>query len=71
MLILSRRPNEAIRIGDDIEVMVLSVDGRVVRLGISAPRELRVDRQEVRERMERETDARYGVSADHDTGDAQ
>lgn len=47
MLVLSRRPNERIMIGDDIEVTVLSVEGGVVRLGISAPDSLRIVRREI------------------------
>jgi len=51
MLILSRRPGETIRIGDDIEVTVLSIVGNQVRIGVKAPRSLDVHRQEVYERI--------------------
>jgi carbon storage regulator len=51
MLVLARRVGEAIMIGDDVTVTVLSVEGRggraVVRLGIAAPRGLTVARREV------------------------
>ncbi len=50
MLVLTRRPSEAILIGDDIKVSVLSVKGDAVRLGIDAPRDIPVDRTELRER---------------------
>lgn len=50
MLILTRRANESIMIGDDIKFTVLSVKGRVVRLGIEAPRHIPIDREEVAER---------------------
>ena len=50
MLILTRRPGELIKIGPDIEVVVLGVQGQQVRLGVAAPREVVVDRQEVAER---------------------
>jgi carbon storage regulator len=50
MLILTRRRGETLRIGQDIEVMVVSVQGQQVRLGIKAPREVQVDRQEIWER---------------------
>lgn len=50
MLILTRRVNEVIRIGDDIEVLVMNVKGNQVRIGIKAPRTTVVDRQEVAER---------------------
>ena len=47
MLILTRREGEVIRIGPDIEVVVLGVKGPQVRLGIQAPREIVVDREEI------------------------
>lgn len=47
MLVLSRRLGESITIGDDVVVTVLEVRGDVVRLGIEAPRSVRVHRQEV------------------------
>jgi carbon storage regulator len=50
MLILTRRPGELIRIGPDIEVTVVAVDRNQVRIGIKAPAEVSVDRQEVYER---------------------
>lgn len=54
MLILTRRPGETIRIGDDIEVTVMGINGSQVRIGITAPREVIVDREEVSERRKRE-----------------
>ena len=47
MLILSRRPGESLTIGDDVVVTVVSVSGNQIRLGITAPREVRVLREEV------------------------
>ena len=47
MLILSRRPEEAIMIGADVEVKVLGIEGDHVKLGITAPREVPVHRAEV------------------------
>jgi carbon storage regulator len=47
MLVLTRKPNESIMIGDDIEVSVLAVTGEKVRIGIEAPREVPVFRKEV------------------------
>ena len=47
MLVLQRRAGQSIKIGDDIEVVVLEVSGDHVRLGIAAPREIRVLRQEL------------------------
>ena len=47
MLVLTRKCNQSIMIGDDIEITVLSVMGEKVRIGIQAPREIPVFRQEV------------------------
>lgn len=54
MLVLSREPGEAIIIGDDVIVQVISVKGDRVKLGVAAPRGVAVDRVEVRERKEGE-----------------
>ena len=47
MLVLTRKSNQSIMIGDDIEVSVLAVNGEKVRIGISAPRSVPVFRKEV------------------------
>jgi carbon storage regulator len=47
LLVLTRKTNQSIMIGDDIEVSVLAVMGEKVRIGISAPREVPVFRKEV------------------------
>lgn len=47
MLVLTRKLNEAIQIGDDIEITVLSVQGDQIKLGIKAPKEVEVHRKEV------------------------
>ncbi|MBI4136151.1 MAG: carbon storage regulator CsrA [Candidatus Vogelbacteria bacterium] len=47
MLILSRRRDETIMIGDDIEITVVDIRGDKVRLGITAPRRIQIHRQEV------------------------
>lgn len=54
MLILSRNIGEVVRIGDNIEVTVVAVNGHHVRLGINAPREVVVDRQEIANRKQHE-----------------
>jgi carbon storage regulator len=56
MLVLSRKPSQSIMIGDGVEVQVLSVAGEKVRLGITAPREVSIFRNEVYERIESEGD---------------
>ena len=50
MLILTRKPGETIKIGDGVEVTVIQVNGNQVRIGVKAPREVRVDREEIAER---------------------
>jgi carbon storage regulator len=54
LLILTRRVNESLMIGDQITVTVLEVKGRQVRLGVNAPKEVPVHRKEVYERVQRE-----------------
>jgi carbon storage regulator len=54
MLILSRRPGESLTIGDDVVVTVVAVSGNQIRLGITAPREVRVLREEVYKAMREE-----------------
>ncbi len=51
MLILARRPGESLMIGDEIQVTVLGIYGNQVRIGISAPRDVEVHRQEIYERI--------------------
>jgi len=54
MLVLTRKIGETIIINDNIRVQVVAIEGTKVRLGIVAPPEVRVDRQEVHERKRRE-----------------
>lgn len=54
MLILTRRIGETIRINDDISVTVLSVQGQQVKLGIAAPADVSVHREEIYERIQAE-----------------
>jgi carbon storage regulator len=54
MLVLTRKSNQSIMIGDDIEVSVLSVIGEKVRIGIQAPRVVPVYRREVYVEIQRE-----------------
>jgi len=51
MLILTRKTGETITVGDNIQIQVLSVKGGQVRIGIDAPREVLVNREEVFERL--------------------
>jgi len=54
MLILTRRVGESLMIGDEVSVTVLGVKGNQVRIGVSAPKEVAVHRQEIYERIRRE-----------------
>jgi carbon storage regulator len=63
MLILTRRPHESIRIGPRVRITVLGFKGNQVRLGIEAPPDVSVDREEIWERKQREGLAHSGPAA--------
>ena len=56
MLILTRRVKETLRIGDDITVTVLGVKGNQVRIGVDAPKEVAVHREEIYQRIKAAND---------------
>jgi carbon storage regulator len=62
MLILTRRPHESIRIGNGVRITVLGFKGSQVRLGIEAPPNVSVDRQEIWERKQQEVLVDGGVT---------
>lgn len=53
MLVLSRRKDESIRIGDDIIITIVEVRGDTIRLGVEAPKEVPVHRSEIYEAIQR------------------
>jgi carbon storage regulator len=69
MLVLTRKPGQSIMIGDGVEVQVLSVAGEKVRLGITAPRDVSIFRNEVYDRIEDEEPTRID-EADRGTDEA-
>lgn len=56
MLILTRKPGETIVIGDNIRIAVLGIEGRQVRIGIDAPKEVAVHREEIYDKIQAEKD---------------
>ena len=64
MLILTRRVGETLMIGDNVSVTVLRVKGNQVRLGVNAPKDVSVHREEIFERIQNEVDESPGETAE-------
>jgi carbon storage regulator len=70
MLVLTRKPGQSIMIGDGVEIQVLTVGGGKVRLGITAPRDVGIFRNEVFERVDSEREDE-GPQDEGPSGDRQ
>ena len=66
MLILTRRVGETLMIGDDVTITVLGVKGNQVRIGVNAPKEVAVHREEIYQRIQKE---KTGDDIDSDSGE--
>lgn len=64
MLVLTRKPNQSIMIGDNVEISVLSVTGEKVRIGIAAPRDVPIFRTEVYLTIQSERDGNSNGNAE-------
>ncbi len=67
MLVLTRKPDQSIMIGNDIEITILEVRGEQVRLGIRAPRSVSVHRKEIYEQIRQENQNAANSSATNGT----
>lgn len=62
MLVLTRKINQSIQIGDDIELTILSIEGEQVKIGINAPKQVEIHRKEVYLAIQEENNQASAVS---------
>lgn len=64
MLVLTRKTNESIQIGDDIEIKVIGIEGEQVKLGISAPKSVEIHRKEIYVDIQEQNNAAANIPMD-------
>lgn len=64
MLVLTRKSNEAIKIGDDIEVTILAIEGDQIKLGIDAPKSIDIHRKEIYLEIQRQNNEAANLTLD-------
>lgn len=70
MLLLTRKPNQSIHIGDNIVVVIIDIKGGQVKLGVEAPKETKVWRNEIYARIQKENERKVLRALERDLGAA-